>query len=538
VTVTENTTFADRTAILTVTAGNTSGQQASVRQKGEVQTVFGNGITAAENFGGGSGTQDDPYLIADARHLKKLVDDKNNNYSGIRFKLTTDMEVTADEWIPIGNSYAFQGVFDGDGHTISGTLKSPNHAIFGFFGYLHKASVFNLNIAAAAENEYASAENHSYTGVLVGQISDSDIHDCNISGSATGGNAGSYVCSTGGLAGRIEGNSMIRDCKLSGTVKGRHATRDEVINGNRQIGSSYTGGVAGKAQGNDENPVTISNCTVSGPITGGDATGESETGGIAGSAYRIEIIKCTIANLVSGGTGFYGCSTGGVAGGIGGNSTVRNCDLSGTVKGGRATLDEVIDGNRRVSSSRTGGVAGQAQGSDENSVKFLNCMISSSITGGEAPGDSETGGIAGHTSHIEIANCTVSASGNVTGGKGSGEYTGGITGLLREKGIISGCTNHAPVAGKNNNNSSTGGIVGQNWGKIHTSLNTGNVTASSGLIGGLVGYSPPSWVDPPAYVYSCCTNTGRVNGQPASSSNQIGNSEATVTPCPDGHAKR
>lgn len=94
-------------------------------------------------------------------------------------------------------------------------------------------------------------------------------------------------------------------------------------------------------------------------------------------------------------------------------------------------------------------------------------------------------------------------------------------------GSINGCTNHAPVTGKSGY---TGGLIGSNNAEIHTSLNTGSVTSSGSYIGGLVGYNSGN-------VYSCCTNRGTVNGQPASSENQVGYGSG-VTPCPDGHAKR
>jgi hypothetical protein len=355
-----------------------------------VLTEFGDGITAAYSFGGGDGTQNNPYLISDARHLKKLVEDTNNNGMSSRayFKLTIDIRITASEWIPIGSltppfHHSFRGAFDGGGHTISGAMRSSSYQRFGFFGSLigsltplFKVSISNLNMAATIESRYDST-GISHTGSLAGGMMNGDIYSCNISGPVTGG-TGSNSC-TGGMIGcseiaaGISGENTIRDCNLSGTVRGGHGNQ----------GDSHTGGVVGIK---GKYKVEISDCTVSGSVIGGDATGDSTTGGIIG--------------------------------------WLGNTD------------------------------------------------------------------------------------------------------------IISGCSNHAPVAGKNSGNSqATGGLVGRNSGNIHTSLNTGNVTAPSGNIGGLVGDNNN------AYVYSCCTNTGNVNDQPPSNENQIGRGSA-VTPCPDGHAKR
>jgi hypothetical protein len=416
VSVQENTTSNDRSAILTVTSGNIS-KQVNLLQQWITLTEFGNGITAASSFGGGNGTQSSPYLISDARHLKKLVDEYSSGY----FKLTIDIRVTANEWIPIRN---FSGVFDGDGHTISGTLRSGNYTNYGFFGNTYNATISNLNIAATVESRYNSTGD-SYTGSLAGYMDGSNVRNCSISGSVTGGTGGRSL--TGGMMGHNDG-SMVRDCSVSATVKGGRATRVEYQGNVYPFGDSYTGGVAGRMW---NNPVEILNCTVSGSVIGGDATGYSITGGIAGS----------------------------------------------------------------------------------------------------------TGWIVGHT-RVSITNCTVSASGSVTAGDSLGDgnvETGGIVGWLGgEEDVINGCTNNASVTGRKTR---TGGLVGFHFGKIHASLNTGNVTdLSSGNAKGLVS-------DNRGYVYSCCTNRGNVNGQPANSENQIGilsggGATTSLTPCPDGHTKR
>jgi hypothetical protein len=95
--------------------------------------------------------------------------------------------------------------------------------------------------------------------------------------------------------------------------------------------------------------------------------------------------------------------------------------VSGTVKCGYATLWFHI-----------GGVAGAASSDDNlDLVEISNCTISGSITGGEATGESYTGGIAGIAgSFVSITNCTVSSSGSVTAGNGPNIKTGGIVGHL------------------------------------------------------------------------------------------------------------
>jgi hypothetical protein len=425
VSVQENTTSGDRSAVLTVTSGSMS-KQVNLLQQWITLTEFGNGITAASSFGGGNGTQSNPYLISDARHLKKLVDNTNNSgrpYQNTYFKLTTDIRVTADEWTPIAapDNHSFSGAFDGDGHTISGTMRSARYQYFGLFGYLRGVTISNLNIAATVENRYASTTGGPNTGALAGVLhEESNVRNCNISGSVTGGTGD---CQTGGVAGSILCSSTVRDCNISATVRG----------GRGNQGYSNTGGVAGDIWSNCES-VEILNCTVSGSIIGGDATGYS---------------------------------------------------------------------------TRTGGITGI------------------------------TGWVGGHIG-VNITNCTISASGSVTSGNNLGDGGVDVAGIVGwmggEEDVINGCTNNASITRKDgNSNGTTGGLVGGNFGKIHTSLNTGNVSGLSDSTGGLVGYNYN--YSPEGQVYSCCTNRGYVNGQSPSNENQVGGGPG-VTPCPDGHTKR
>jgi hypothetical protein len=268
--------------------------------------VFSNSITAASSFEGGTGTQSDPYLIVGARQLKKLVDDvyEGNNYQGSCFKLTADIQVTADEWRPIGTSIYFRGVFDGDGHTISGILKSANYLTFGFFGMIDGATVSNITIAAAVKNEYSSTENSCYTGGLTGYAVNSHIQNCKVSGPVTGG-TGKEDCITGGVVGFIIRNSTIRDCNVSGTVTEGSATS---IRTGGVLGAAWTFGSNETPSQNTESFLSVSNCTVSGSVIGSD-----QTGGIAGYTLLINITNCTVS--ASGSiTGRVGYATGGLVG--------------------------------------------------------------------------------------------------------------------------------------------------------------------------------------------------------------------------------
>lgn len=91
--------------------------------------------TAATAFAGGSGTEADPYLIANAEQLAYLANSVNNgnNYAGKYLKLTADIwlnDITKANWSsdspkawsPIGlhSGAKFEGYFDGDGYAVYG----------------------------------------------------------------------------------------------------------------------------------------------------------------------------------------------------------------------------------------------------------------------------------------------------------------------------------------------------------------------------------------------------------------------------------
>jgi hypothetical protein len=274
-------------------------------------------------------------------------------------------------------------------------------------------------------------------------------------------------------------------------------------------------------------------------------------GALAGRAYSSMIHNCTISGSVTGGTAYYYSYTGGIIGDAE-ISAITDCIISASVVGGNTTITEIE--NQYTSSSTTGGVVGYCY---DGSIK--NCTVSGNIMGGVADWNN-TGGIVGTSSYSNVSNCTVTASGSIHGtadnykGLGKDFAVGGIVGTLR--GTIDNCTNHATIHDNtfswtsSYGASTIGGVVGRNdsGGEVHACLNTGDIIVTSeisrGSRGGLVGGNDLSYVNtydgityPAGHVYSCCTNTGRVNGQAANASNQIGNGNP-VEPCPDGHAKR
>jgi hypothetical protein len=243
-------------------------------------------------YGGGTGNSGDPYLISTAQHLQNLS--ANAGDWGQCFKLTTD--VSASLYTPVTS---FTGVFDGNGHSITGFSCSTGSGYVGFFGKIQGATarVKNLTIVSPAVN----VSTVNYVGAIAGSLENGAvISGCSVSGGSvtgynqTGGIAGSnnggsmLGCSSstavsghsyvGGLAGRNEQNSGINDCYATGQVS---------------AGGDYCGGIVGSNLG------AILRC-----MAGGDAVGYSDVGGLLGcngeSSYAGQVSRSFAVGQASG----------------------------------------------------------------------------------------------------------------------------------------------------------------------------------------------------------------------------------------------
>ena len=96
----------------------------------------------ATGFQSGTGTSDDPYIIATASQLAYLAQQVNGGSAtydaNTCFKLTSDIDISSHAWMPIAD---FTGTFDGDGHQITGlnigtsSARDTTDGYAGLFGY-------------------------------------------------------------------------------------------------------------------------------------------------------------------------------------------------------------------------------------------------------------------------------------------------------------------------------------------------------------------------------------------------------------------
>jgi len=229
--------------------------------------IFSNDIMAAENFESGDGTQNTPYLIYNSRQLKKLVNDvsNGNGYANTYFKLMTDIQVTTDEWIPIGsNSSPFHGNFNGAGCKIVGLRINNSSGDVGLFGFIEGGTVRNLGVVNA------NIKGNAGVGGVAGLICNGSIINCYVTGMFNG-------TAVGGVAGNVN-NSVIINCYSTGSVSG--TSMQGGIGGSIYLGSKVTncyttdtvrgiggsiGGIAGMVRDNGR----VINCVALNPSVNG-----------------------------------------------------------------------------------------------------------------------------------------------------------------------------------------------------------------------------------------------------------------------------
>lgn len=196
----------------------------------------------AQNYAGGSGTKNDPYLISNDRELAKLARDVNNGntmqaFLGKYFKLTADIDLSGGIWMPIGKYYysngngnnrLFFGKFDGNGHVIKNMHiqweGTDAWSAWGLFSTLQGASSTNLTTVTNLIIENAVVEKKPgfkpygpgyNVGVVAGEIyGNTELSNIIIRGSRITDNDETYEINNeskiGGISGNIQNDGTYR----------------------------------------------------------------------------------------------------------------------------------------------------------------------------------------------------------------------------------------------------------------------------------------------------------------------------------------
>ena len=325
----------------------------------------------ATAFAGGTGTESDPYQIADGAQLAYLASEVNKGqpYENACFVLTADIDLGNHDWTPIGNSFSdalfggtdysvFAGNLDGKGHTVSnisiGTEGAPLESdVFGLFGMTGgKLSNLNLDgvtICGTAKN--VSGYVIGLAGALSGSAS-GPVENCHVANlsltvsTPDSGRAAAYWI--GGLVGALD-SRYIDECSVSGKItetsgkgsiggligelgraaKITYSHADVALNVKPDYyGGANVGGLIGKGNGEKDPETVISNCYATGTVVGG-----AYSGGFAGSLWGLNIKNCYATGDVTGAFASMATFAGTDAPAAYAYGSVTNCYTTGAVIG-------------------------------------------------------------------------------------------------------------------------------------------------------------------------------------------------------------
>ena len=416
-----------------------------------------------------------------------------------------------------GGTNYFNGIFNGNNHTISGLAATvPVVAFTGSGG-----TVKDLTLTSTCT--YTVSTPDSNHGALVGR-NKGNVKNCTSAATVIIDNiddvsyANQYY---GGLVGYNPGGT-IDGCTVSGDITCTQTGQTITAN------NAYIGGIAGYQQ----NEGTIKDCTFTGNITISDGTtyggitAEGRNFFVAGILGRAE--KCKISGCTAGIDGMARAinvrgtlvpAIGGIIGWLASadNSEISNChnymSLSFASSGARAN----------TTPCRIGGIAARS------AVLVKNCTNAGAISSVCNSTTLELGGIVGDGTNV--SGCTNNAGGTITRtnadqtGTGANRYMyiGGIIGTFNAAGDITDCTNHAavtcnPVGTSSNTTVDIGGIVGGgNASQMDVSgcVNDGEIkldndnesaaTTTRKAVGGIVGN-----VSTAGTTVTGCGNSGKV----------------------------
>lgn len=338
----------------------------------------------------GSGTETDPYLIQSAQNLAWIADMVNSGittYSGVWFRLTTDLDMNDIAWEPIGHNYSFCGKFDGDNHSIDNIKITNNYENCGLWGKTGDGLVVkNLHVQINI-----TQTNNNIAGAVIGNALGDNmiIQNCRCTGIVRAKQI------AGGIVGKIDcgSNAIIRYCCNLSEVK---------TNSGNNIG---TGGIVGKTSGGVISLINcINNGTIMATYSGQASHGPADTtnsGGIIGVLYAgmVNLVGCVNTGNVASSCSFHSYQTnfavsiityafsGGIIGCANSGFSINKCFNTGIIS---ANAHSSVDPNNTFqctikSYAYSGGIVGQYQ-------KGSNGIICNSYNTGNVTKSCQTSG--------------------------------------------------------------------------------------------------------------------------------------------------
>ncbi len=434
---------------------------------------------AKKNILEGSGTANDPFIIASADDLNKLRLINDGSY----FKQTKDIDLSSygknydneKGWLPIPYSdendtnNAWLGYYDGNNKKITNLYIERFISKVGLFGSIATDSVIsNLNIETSSDGINAV----NTVGILAGISHSKKINNCSVKGRIIG-----FDNDIGGMIG-LSFSQNITDCVASCTI---YVGASSIV----ADPQGKTGGLIGCQLGNS---YTVSNCRVSTFI---ESLEELKTvGGMFG--------RCTGNGLISncrttGRVKTTGDISGGFAGIIDSNVSIKSCVSSasalsvkliaggfvGYCRGGDIELS-IASGTGVCGQGNIGGFAGINTGNiskcSANQVVLLYSENDSAIIAGGFVGRNDS----------TISNCySLGAVGYALGSSSKfTAYTGSFAGYNAGGAVIDKCY---AIGNSSCSFMECGGISGENEGTIKNCIALGDTIKAYQQAGRITG---------------------------------------------------
>ena len=181
----------------------------------------------------GTGTYEDPILLYTKEELATLTTGtRSEEVNGETvtsqnfYRLMADIDLSEEEWKPIAANSKFEGLFDGNGHTIRGLTQTALYGTTnkrnGLFGTLSNATVINLKLEV--QIRIGLVNDKFCLGGLAGYSVNSTVENCEVVGTITvdspqTNDQSGYI---GLLLGYSNGTS-IRRTAVDGTIRATYS---------------------------------------------------------------------------------------------------------------------------------------------------------------------------------------------------------------------------------------------------------------------------------------------------------------------------
>ncbi|NLD48630.1 MAG: hypothetical protein GX660_15820, partial [Clostridiaceae bacterium] len=361
--------------------------------------------------------------ISDREGLEAIANDLSGNYY-----LTADIDLSGEEWIPIGGEYNFRGSFDGQGYVIKNlVITGNNNENNGLFSYIYNASIKNVGMEGTYINISSTSGSYLSAGGICGDSSGSslNIYNCYNTGIVS---VSASIASAGGIMGYNTSNdssAIISNCYNTGSISASAS-----LFGTSDVSGASAGGICG-----DIYAASITNCYNSGEVSATLSDSDeysAEAGGISGLGWGL------ISNSYNTGKVSVSSDNRGMAGGIRGDTmnysaVIHNCYNTGDISSFSDSISSNVD-------LKIGGILGNAEGT------ISSCYNTGKITTTGTPYDTRLGGIAGESYGAYISNCYNTGEISATHSPPSRAFAGGICGYTWSSSTVSNCYNIGVVS--------------------------------------------------------------------------------------------